>query len=193
MAKTTPVTINNGSNGTIARDTNAHRVWYGAGDIKQVAVTGTWALETNSNVVSLGTDDASSTNVFGIDLPAKYSDNAIQDGSTTDRGIEVQALDLRYQVATSALGAIAFALYKVTFDAEGTPTATAITTTTTFDTDGDDGTEVDVHLATVSIAEGNRFFVDSNAIVYATAAITDGTSSDVNLFGGNWYIRTVAD
>src|SRR5690606_29139549 len=110
-------------------------------------------------------------NVFSVSFHGLYSDNAIQD-SSTDRGLEIQAFDLRYEVAASALGAFSIDLFKLTFDAEGAPTATEITSTTTFDTANDDGTEVDQHIATVTIAEGNRFFVDSNAIVYAELNIT---------------------
>lgn len=180
--------------GGIARSKNTERIFVPANLIGQAAVTGTWALENDSGVITLGTDDAGDTNVFVIPLPASFSDAALQSGSgVTDRGLKVIGVELCYQVASSALGAFDLDIYKVTIDADGDPAATEVVTTLSFDTSGDDGTEVDDHRAEALIAENDRFFVDSGSVVYALAEITDGTSSDVNIFGAIWHVQRVEE
>lgn len=181
-------------NGAISRTKNTRRVFVPASLIGQAAVTGTWALENASGVITLGTDDAGTTNVFTIPLMHPFSDAEVQSGSgVTDRGVKVLGVELCYQVATSALGAFDLDIYKVTIDAEGAPTATEVTTTLTPDTVGDAGTEVDDHRMQAVIAERDRFFVDSGTVVTALAEITDGTSSDVNIFGAIWHLEIVEE
>jgi hypothetical protein len=178
--------------GAVSRKDNTVRVFVHPADIKQIAVTGTWALEEATNVPSLATDDAGTTNVFDIPLVVPFSDAEIQSGSgTTDRGYKVLGLELIYQVATSALGAFDLSIFKLVPTAVGVVAATEITTTLTPDTAGDDGTEVDTHRMQAVVAERDRLFVDSGTIIIGKVAITDGTSSDVNLNGAIWHLEKV--
>lgn len=190
MAKNDLATKDYGDHGSIARFKNTRRVFVPANLIGQAAVTGTWALENAAGVITLGTDDAGTTNVFQIPLPHWFDDAAVQSGSNvTDRGVKVVGVELMYQVATSALGAFDLDIYKVTIDADGDPTAAEVTTTLSMDASADDGTEVDDHRAEALIAANDRFFLDSGTVVYALAEITDGTSSDVNIFGAIWHLE----
>lgn len=192
MAKNSLETQVSQSHGSIARDKNTIRVWVPASMFGQAAVTGTWALEENSNVFSLATDDASSTNVIEIPLPMWCSDAALQSGTgVTDRGVQVIGLEVLYQVATSALGGFDMDIYKLTLNSTTVPTAAEVVTTLSADTGSDDGTEVDTHRMEAVINSRDRFFLDSNTQVYGQLDITDGTSSDVNLFGAMWHLRVL--
>lgn len=194
MSKNALETKRSDSFGAISRNKNTERVFVGPNGFAQIAVTGTWALEANSSVPSLGTDDASTTNVFNVFCPAPFSDAEVESGSgVTDRGYRVIGYEVLYQVATSALGAFDADLYKLTLNDTAIPTAAEVTTTLSFDTAGDAGTEVDFHRAEVLIAERDRFFVDSGQTVFAQIEITDGTSSDVNLFGVIWHLERVEE
>ena len=194
MAKRALVTKASSDFGGVSRLKNTKRVFVAANQIGQAAVTGTWALENASGVITLGTDDASTTNVFQIPLPAAFSDAEMQSGSgVTDRGVKVLGVELLYQVATSALGAFDLDIYSVVVDADGDPAATEVVTTLTPDTTGDDGTEVDDHRMAALIAENDRFFLDSGRVVYALAEIEDGTSSDVNIFGAIWHLEVTEE
>ena len=179
--------------GGIARDKNTERVFVGPNLIGQMAVTGTWALEANTNVQSLATDDAGSTNLLSIPFIAPYSDLIVRGSSAVDRGVKVIGLEIIYEVAASALSDADLYIYKTTFDAEGTGTATVVTTTTTMDTAGDAGTEIDQHRMYVTIAENNRFFLDGGTIVHGIFDVDDGTSSDVNILGAIWHIQRVEE
>lgn len=177
------------SSGAVSRFKNTRRVWVSPNEFQQTAVTGTWALEEASNVSSLATDDAGTSNVFLIPLNAEFSDAAIEGGgSATDRGIRVIGLELHHQVATSALGGFDLTIYSVVVASDGGYTATAVSDTTTWDTSGNDGTEIDNHRTEVLIASRDRFFVDADRIVYARLELTDGTSSDVNIRGATWHL-----
>lgn len=190
MSKNALETRSTGTAGIISRVKNTSRVFVAPNLIGQTAVTGTWALETNSSVVSLGTDDAGDTNVFIIPLPVKVSDAEVQGGSgTTDRGVKVIGIEVLYQVASSALGAFDLDIYKLTINDTAISTAAEVTTTLSFDTSGDAGTEVDTHRAEALIAARDRFFLDSGNQVFAQLEITDGTSSDVNIFGAIWHLE----
>lgn len=180
--------------GGIARRKNTLRQFVAANQLGQAAVTGTWVLEVNSNVMSLATDDAGTTNDIRIPFNVTFSDAEIQSGSgVTDRGVRVIGLALLYEVAASALGAFDLDIWKLVPDAEGNFAATEVTTTLTFDTAGDAGTEIDQHVAYATIAERDRFFVDSGNIVEGRADITDGTSSDVNITGAIWFIERIEE
>lgn len=180
--------------GPISRRSNAVRVFVHPADIKQIAVTGTWALEEATNVPSLATDDAGTTNVFNIPLNVPFSDAEIQSGSgVTDRGYKVIGLELIYQVAASALGAFDLNIFKLVPTAVGVVAATEIATTLVPDTAGDAGTEVDTHRMQATIASRDRFFVDSGTVVIGKIDITDGTSSDVNLNGAIWHLEKVEE
>lgn len=180
--------------GAASRYKNTERIFVGPEALGTDAVTGTWALEVNSNVPSLATDDASTTNNIRIPFPAPFSDAEIQSGSgVTDRGVKVIGVEVIYQVAASALGAFDLDIWKVTISSVGAPTAAEVTTTLSFDTNGDDGTEVDTHRAFAEIAEVDRFFLDSGTIVFGRLDITDGTSSDVNIVGAIWHVERVEE
>lgn len=180
--------------GVISRRKNTVRVFVHPADIKQIAVTGTWALEEATNVPSLATDDAGTTNVFNIPLDVPFSDAEIQGGSgVTDRGYKVLGLELIYQVATSALGAFDLNIFKLVPTAVGVVAATEITTTLVPDTVGDAGTEVDTHRMQATIASRDRIFVDSGSVIIGRLEVTDGTSSDVNLNGAIWHLEKVEE
>ena len=180
--------------GPISRRSNAVRVFVHPADIKQIAVTGTWALEEATNVPSLATDDAGTTNVFNVPLDVPFSDAEIQGGSgVTDRGYRVLGLELIYQVAASALGAFTLKIFKLVPTAVGVVAATEITTTLVPDTAGDAGTEVDTHRMQATIASRDRFFVDSGTVVFGQVNITDGTASDVNINGAIWHLEKVEE
>ena len=182
------------SNRNLSSRKNSRRAWVGPGQFAEVAVTATWALEEATNVVSLATDDASTTNILQIPLNTQFSDAAIEDsGASVDRGIKVMGLELHYTVAASALAAIDLTIYSVVVAADGVYTATAVADTTTWDTSGDAGTEVDDHVMIVAIAKNDRFFVDSDRLCYARLSMTDGTSSDVNIRGAVWHMDTVEE
>lgn len=180
--------------GAASRYKNTERIFVGPEALGADAVTGTWALEVNTNVPSLATNDAGTTNNFRIPFPAPFSDAEIQSGSgVTDRGVKVIGVELIYEVASSALGGFDLDIFKLVFDAEGGGTATEVTTTLSFDTGGDAGTEIDQHRAFAKIAEVDRFFMDSGTIVFGRADITDGTASNVNILGAIWHVERVEE
>ncbi len=182
--------------GGIARRKNTRRLFVSPNRFEQLAVTGTWALELNSNVPSLATDDAGTTNVFGIPFPAEFSDMAVQSGSgVVDRGIRVVGLSVVYQVAVSALGGVDLTLYNQTINGStGVVSAAAVTTTDTIDAaDGSAGTEVDTHVFSVTVAARDRVFVASGTVPYAQFSATDGTSSDVNIVGAIWHVERIEE
>ena len=180
------------SSGAVARYKNTERVFVSPAEFGQIAVTGTWALEEASNVPSLATDDAGSTNILSIPFPVAFSDLAAE-SADVDRGVRIVGLEVIYQVAASALGAMDCTIYRNTLTAAGVVSAAAVTDTTTWDTDGDDGTEIDTHVVRVSIAARDRTFVDSAHWPSARLSLTDGTSSDVNIFGAVWHIERTAE
>ncbi len=176
--------------GAVSRFKNTERYYVHPADFKEIAVTGTWALEEASNVPELATDDASSTNILNIPFPGDFSNlDASSDGSV-DRGARVIGIELMFEVAVSALATFVLAIYKLEFaTADGAPTATVITSTTTFLPDGNDGTEVDVHRVQVLIAEKDRIFLDGDTVIFARLALADGTSSDINISGAIWHVE----
>lgn len=178
--------------GAVSRVKNTERVFVHPGEFIPVAVTGTWAMEYNSNVASLATDDAGTTNVFDIPLHAPFSDAEIQHG-VTDRGLKVAGLSVQYVVAASALTSVDVDIWKLTPDAEGNFTAAEIVTTLSFDTPGDTGLEVDQHWAYAAIAENLRGFMDTGAIYVGRASFEDGTASDVNILGAIWHLERVEE
>lgn len=179
--------------GGTAREKNTRRVFVGPELIRPVSVTGVWALELASGVVSLATDDVGGAGeVLAIPMPAEFSDFA-QKGDNVDRGIKVVGVELLYTVAASALAAFDLDIHKVTFDVDGTPTAAEVTTTLAFDTAGDDGTEIDDHRAEAFIAARDRFFLDSGTVVYGQIVLSDGTASDVNVYGAIWHLERVEE
>lgn len=180
--------------GSVARLKNTERVFVGPEALGLDAVTATWALEVNSNVPSLATDDAGTTNNIRIPFPVSFSDAEIQSGSgVTDRGVRLLGVELIYEVAASALTSFDLDIFKGTIDAEGSVTAAEVTTTLSFDTAGDDGTEIDQHRAFAAIGEDDRFFLDSGTIAWGRADIEDGTASDVNIIGAIWHVERTAD
>lgn len=182
------------SSGAVSRFKNTRRVWVNPDQFQETAVTGSWALEESSNVSSLATDDAGTTNIFLVPLNAEFSDAAIEGGGVaTDRGIRVMGLELHYTVAASALASIDLTIYSVVVASDGVYTATAVTDTTSFDTAGDDGTETDSHRMEVFIAKADRNFMDNDRLYYARLAVTDGTSSDVNIRGATWHLERVEE
>lgn len=178
--------------GAIARHKNTERVFVHPGEFIPGAVTGTWAMEYNSNVPSLATDDAGTTNVFDIPMHAPFSDAEIQH-SVTDRGVKVAGLAIQFEVAASALGAFDLQIWKLTPTAEGAFAAAEVPTTVSFDTDGDDGTEIDQHWAYAAVVERDRAFMDTGAIYVGRASFTDGTASDVNILGATWHLERVEE
>lgn len=195
MAKSTALATKASQDfGPVSRRKNTQRLFITPGELEQAAVTGTWALEVNSNVTSLATDDAGTTNNINIPLPVRFSDAEIQSGSgVTDRGVKVVGLELIYEVAASALGGFDLDIWKYTVSSVGAVTAAEVTTTLTFDTANDAGTEIDTHRAYATIAERDRFFIDSGTLVIGRADITDGTSSDVNIIGAIWHLEVVEE
>lgn len=191
MAKNALVTKDYGNSGAVSRFTNTERWFVGPELIRAVSVTGTWALELGSNIVSLATDDVGGAGeVLAIPFPGRFSDAEVQSGDgVTDRGVKVVGVELLYTVAASALAAFDLDIYKLTFDADGDPTATEVTTTLSLDGASDDGTEIDDHRAEALIAEVDRFFVDSGNVVYAQIVLSDGTASDVNIYGAIWHVE----
>lgn len=191
MAKTVLEAKRSEMFGAISRKRNTSRLFVAGGNFVPAAVTGTWAAENASGVVTLATDDAGTTNVFQVPFPVVFSDHAVEGGqAATDRGIRVIGCEVIYQVAASALASFDLDIYRVNLDVEGDPTAAEIVTTLGFDTGGDTGVEIDDHRATATIAERDRFFMDSGSIVYALAEFEDGTASDVNIFGAIWHFET---
>ena len=194
MAKNSLETQVSQSHGSVAREKNTIRVWVPASMFGQIAVTGTWALEENSDLFSLATDDAGSTNVIEIPLPMWCSDAALQSGTgVTDRGVQVIGVEVFYQVAASALGGFDLDIYRITLNSTAVPTVAEVTTTLSADTGSDDGTEVDTHRMEALINARDRFYLDSGNQVYGQLDITDGTSSDVNLFGAMWHLKVVEE
>jgi hypothetical protein len=179
--------------GGISRDKNTRRLFVSPADFKQLAVTGTWALEANSNVVSLATDDAGTTNLLMVPFPGEYSDLIVKGSTEVDRGLKVIALEVIYEVAVSALGDVDIFLYKTTFDSEGAGTAALVATTTTLDGASDTGREADQHRMTVTIAERDRFFLDGGTMIHGIFDVDDGTASDVNILGAIWHVQRVEE
>ena len=176
------------SAGSVARFKNTERVFVSPSELGQAAVTGTWALEYNTNVLSLATDDAGTTNLIDVPFPVPFSD-LVSQSADVDRGVRIVGLEVIYQVAASALGAVSLTLYRNTVTAAAAVSAAAVTATTTFDTDGDAGTEIDTHVIRIAIAARDRTFVDSAHFPTAVFSATDGTSSDVNIMGAVWHIE----
>lgn len=180
--------------GGIARDKNTRRIFCGPELIRTLAVTGTWVLEANSNVLSLATDDVGgAAELLVCPLPVEFSDMIVRGSTNVDRGVQVVAVEILYQVAVSALADIDFSILETTYDLEGAGTATAKTATTTYDTAGDTGVEIDHHRALVTIAEANRTFLDGGRTTHLLMDIDDGTASDVNIFGVIWHLRRVEE
>ncbi len=180
--------------GGISRDKNTRRIFCGPELIRTLAVTGTWVLEANSNVLSLATDDVGgAAELLVCPLPVEYSDMIVRGSTAVDRGVQVIAAEIIYEVAASALADIDFSIIETTYDAEGTGTATAKTATTTMDVAADTGREIDQHRATVTIAEANRTFLDGGRTTHLLLDIDDGTSSDVNILGVIWHLRRVEE
>lgn len=191
MVSTVMETRESQVSGSVARKTNAHRVFVPPSQISTLAVTGTWVLEANTNVVSLATNDVGGDGeLLYVPFPSEHSDMRAQ-STSVDRGVRVVGLEVIYEVAASALADIDFFIYHTSFDAEGTGTATVATATTSFDTAGDTGREIDQHRASVFIAEGNRAFLDGGKVVHAVIDMEDGTASDVNILGCIWHIERV--
>jgi hypothetical protein len=180
--------------GGISRNKNTRRIFVGPDAIRTLAVTGTWALEANTNVLSLATDDVGGAGeLLVVPFPAEFSDMIVRGSAAVDRGVRIIALEVLYQVAASALADIDLAIYKTTWDSEGVGTATAMTKTDARDVAADAGTEVDEHRFTATIAESNREFLDGGKTFHAVLDIDDGTSSDVNIFGAIWHLERVEE
>lgn len=176
--------------GAVSRFKNTRRIFVHPADFKEIAVTATWALEEASNVPELATDDASSTNILNVILPAEYSNLDASGDGNVDRGVRVIGIELMYEVAASALATAVYGIYKLEFaSADGAPTATAITTTNTFLPDGNDGTEIDVHRVQVEIDEKDMIFMDGDTVIFCRVALADGTSSDINISGAIWHLE----
>lgn len=190
MATTVAETRVAESFGGIARDKNTARLWVPPSRIATLSVTGVWALEVNSNVPSLATDDAGGASErLYIPCEVEFSD-FIQRGTTNvDRGVQLIALELIYEVAASALAGFDLDIWKVTYDAEGTGTAAEMTTTLTFDTAGDTGVEIDQHRALATINARDREWWDGGKTFFGEIDIADGTASDVNILGAIWHYR----
>ena len=194
MASKTIETRRADSFGGISRDKNTRRLLVSPAEVRTLAVTGTWVLEANSNVVSLATDDVGGDGeLLFVPCNVEASDMIVNGSTVVDRGIRVIGLEISYVVAASALADIDFFLYKTTLDAEGVATAAAITATTTFDTDGDTGREIDEHRVLVSIAEKDRFFLDGGTLVHGVIDMEDGTASDVNINSVIWHLQRVEE
>lgn len=178
------------SNGAIARDKNTARLWVPPNMISTISVTGTWAMEVNSNVPSLATDDVGgATERLFVPFPVEFSDFIQRGTSNVDRGVQVIALELIYEVAASALAGFDLDIWKVTYDLEGTGTAAEMTTTLTFDTAGDTGVEVDQHRALATINARDREWWDGGKSFHGEIDLADGTASDVNILGAIWHYR----
>lgn len=179
------------SHGGISAFKNTRRVFVSPAEFQELAVTATFTLQQTSNVPELFTADLSSTNIFGIPLPAEFSNAKIEKGgSAVDRGIRVVGLEIMYHVENSALGAMTFDIFKLAFAAaDGAVTATTVTSTDAFLPAGNDGTEVDVHRISTVIAESDRFFLDGDTVVYCEWNVTDGTASDLTVTGAIWHLE----
>lgn len=195
MAKNALVSKVSSDFGGIARFKNTERVFVGPEAFSTGTVTGVWAVEVGSNVPSFATDDVGGAGeilIFGCPVP--FSDAEVQSGAgNTDRGVKVVGVELLYTVAASALAGFDLDIYKVAFDADGDPTATEVVTTLSFDTAGDAGTEVDDHRAEALVAENDRTFLDSGNVVYGQVVLSDGTASDVNIYGAIWHFERVEE
>lgn len=194
MTSTVMETRRADSFGGISRDKNTRRLWVPPTEIRTLAVTGTWAIEAGTNVVSLATDDVGGAGeLLYIPCGVEFSD-FIQRGSTVvDRGIQVLGVELIYDVAVSALADIDIIIYKTEFDAEGIGTATAVTSTTTLDVVTDTGREVDQHRMSAFIAGKDREFFDGGRVYHAIVDADDGTASDMNILGAIWHLRRVEE
>ena len=183
------------SHGSVARHKNTEKLWVPAQFITDGVTTGTWALETATLINTFATDDVGGAGeTILIPWVGEFSDAAIENGAAAvDRGVKVIGLELMYQVAVSALAAMDLDIHHLTFDLEGTPTNAETVTTLTFDTDGDDGTEVDLHRVVASVAKPARTFVTTTNIPQGVFTISDGTASDVNISGAFWHIERVVE
>lgn len=175
--------------GAIAREKNTSRLWVPPNLISPIAVTGVWAMEVNSNVPSLATDDAGGASErLMVPCPVEFSDMIVTGSTAVDRGIQIVGLELIYQVAASALATFDLDIWKVTYDLEGVATAAEVTTTLSFDTAGDTGVEIDEHRASALIAARDREFWDGGKTFHGEIDIGDGTASDVNILGAIWHL-----
>ena len=194
MASTVAETRRASDFGGISRNKNTRRVWVDPTEIRTLTVTGTWALEANSNVLSLATDDVGGAGeLLLIPCPVEFSDMIVRGSTAVDRGVRIVALELIYEVAASALADIDLVIYKTTYDAEGAGTAVAMTKTDSMDTAGDTGREIDQHRFTATIAERDRVFFDGGTTFHGVLDVDDGTSSDGNILGAIWHIERVEE
>lgn len=176
--------------GGIARDKNTARLWVSPNRIVPISVTGTWAMEVNSNVPSLATDDVGgATERLMVPCDVEFSDFIQRGSSNVDRGVQLIAVELIYEVAASALAGFDLDIWKVTYDTEGVATAAEVTTTLTFDTAGDTGVEIDQHRALATITERDRIWWDGGTSFHGEIDLADGTASDVNILGAIWHYR----
>lgn len=189
MAVGTLETHDASDQGAVSRFTNTKRVFVGPDAIRTLAVTGTWVLEANTNVLSLATDDVGGAGeLLIVPCPVPFSDQAVQQ-SAVNRGVRLVGCEIHYQVAVSTLADLDVFIYKTTLGVHGTaPSAAAVShTDTNLDLDADE------HRAEILIAEANRFFLDSGTVVHMILDIDDGTSSDVNIFGVVWHFEEYQD
>ena len=104
MASTVAETRRASDFGGISRDKNTRRLFVGPSQIKTLSVTGTWALEANSNVLSFATDDVGGAGeLLMVPCPVEFSDMIVKGSTVVDRGVRLVACEVMYQVAVSAL------------------------------------------------------------------------------------------
>lgn len=181
--------------GGIARRKNTQRLWVPPNDIAQAAVTGTWVLENAAVALTMAltTADAGTTNVFQIAFPGPFSDMAANSGSgIVDRGVRIVGIHVPYTITNSDLAAVTLKIYQGSFTTAGLISTTEITSTTSFATEATGLTQT-THIAKAVIASRDRVFVQSGAPCYAQLTMTDGTASDVWIYGACWHYELVEE
>lgn len=191
MATNALETVRASAHGSIARIKNTRRFWVPPSMIATLDVTGTWVLDVNTNVVSLITSDVGGDGeLLYIPYTGWVSDLAVEKGqSAVDRGVRIIGLEVMYEVAASALADADLFIIKTTIDADGDGSAAAVTATQSADDEDATPVEIDDHRVFVTVAERDRFFLDSGTIVHGILDLADGTSSDVSIVGAFWHVE----
>lgn len=194
MTTTVAETRRADSFGGIARDKNTRRLWVPPTSVYKLSGSGTYAVDVSSDVIRFGTADvAGATERLSIPCPVEFSDMIVKGTTVVDRGIQIVALELIYEVKASALAGFDLDIWKQTYDLEGTPTPVEVTTTLTFDTAGDTGVEIDQHRALALIAATDRIFFDGGTTFHGEIDLATGTSSDFYVYGAIWHLRRVEE
>lgn len=152
---------------------------------------GTWTVTVASNVWFTRRTAADAAGVTYIPL-AGAPQRAPNAGATvSNKGAQLESVEIHFRVVTAALDSLAATLYKATLGADGS-LLTVAAVTTTYDTGHDSAAEridVDEHLMTLTVTTPE--YLTDNEYYFVEVSWDAAATSVLDFFGAvaNWRWR----